>query len=337
MPHRIDSNIYRLRRGSICDRNLDGIIAVPDWGEVGLKRCTLSQLYGSGRSKIDGRWKENGPVPKLLTARSKSQWISIELLRSPQLVSPRAKPTEAKLAVCPGTEVARKLPHFLPIPHFAAVQLHANSHAAFQTRNLGVPNNLDSDLNKYHLSWFGTTRPLDGSAGISRNPGLRAWNIAGREFRIIRSCRPRSTLASGVAVQSSFGSGSSGGNLNSKRPSSSVIVAYRWSREKTRARLIASRVLRLRTLPRMDDPLSAELPLPATDCALAEPQSITQEKKIAKETVRSRTLWRRKTDNSGCLAGAAITAGSILANYYTEKSISLEGLVAVYPEDAAST
>lgn len=87
----------------------------------------------------------------------------------------------------------------------------------------------------------------------------------------------------------------------------------------------------------MDDALSAEVPLPATDCALAEPQSITQEKKTAEETVRSRTLWRRKTDNSGCLAGAAITTGSILANYYTEKSISLEGLVAVYPEFAAST
>jgi hypothetical protein len=74
----------------------------------------------------------------------------------------------------------------------------------------------------------------------------------------------------------------------------------------------------------MDDALSGELPLPAIDCALAEPQSIAQEKKIAKETVRSRTLWRRKADKSGCLAGAAITTVSILANYYTEKSISLE-------------
>ena len=86
----------------------------------------------------------------------------------------------------------------------------------------------------------------------------------------------------------------------------------------------------------MDDPLSAELPLPATDCALAEPQSITQEKKIAEETVRSHTLWRRKHATES-LAGAAIATVSILANYYTEKSISLEGLVAVYPEDAAST
>src|SRR5580765_1761013 len=184
--------------------------------------------------------------------------------------------------------------------------------------------------------WFGTTRPLVGSAGISRNPGLRAWNIAGREFRIIRSCQARSTLASGVAVHSTFGSGSSGGNLNSKRPSSSVIVAYRWSREKTRARLIASRVLRLRTRPRMNDALSAELPLPATDCALAEPQSITQEKKIAKETVRSRTLWRRKVHATESLAGTVIATVSILANYYTEKSISLEGLVAAYALGAAS-
>ena len=86
----------------------------------------------------------------------------------------------------------------------------------------------------------------------------------------------------------------------------------------------------------MDVALSAEGPLPATDCALAEPQSITQEKKIAKETVRSRTLWRRKVHATESLAGAAIVTVSILANYYTEKSISLEGLVAVYHEDAAS-
>lgn len=87
----------------------------------------------------------------------------------------------------------------------------------------------------------------------------------------------------------------------------------------------------------MDDALSAELPLPATDCALAEPQSITQEQKTAEETVRSRTLWRRKVHATESLAGATIATVSILANYYTEKSISLEGLVAVYPEYAAST
>jgi hypothetical protein len=86
----------------------------------------------------------------------------------------------------------------------------------------------------------------------------------------------------------------------------------------------------------MDDALSAVLPLPATDCALAEPQSITQEKKIAEETVRSRTLWRRKVHATESLAGAAIATVSILANYYTEKSISLEGLVAAPALGAAS-
>jgi len=87
----------------------------------------------------------------------------------------------------------------------------------------------------------------------------------------------------------------------------------------------------------MDDARSAVVPFPARDCGLAEPQSITQEKKIAEETVRSRTLWRRKTDKNGCLAGAAITTVSILANYYTDKLVFLAGLVAAYAEDAAST
>ena len=87
----------------------------------------------------------------------------------------------------------------------------------------------------------------------------------------------------------------------------------------------------------MDDALSAELPLPATDCALAEPQSNTQKKKIAEETVRSRTLWRRKVHETESLAGAAIATVSILANYYTDKLVFLFGLVAVYAEDAAST
>jgi hypothetical protein len=74
--------------------------------------------------------------------------------------------------------------------------------------------------------WFETTRPLDGLVELSRNPGLRAQNIAGLEFRIARSWAALNVAGSFVVVGLLWGSGSCGGNLNSKRPSPSVSMAY---------------------------------------------------------------------------------------------------------------
>jgi len=69
----------------------------------------------------------------------------------------------------------------------------------------------------------------------------------------------------------------------------------------------------------MEEASSGGPPKPCVDCAFANPEGMSEERRMAGAIVRSHLIGDKRALMGECLAGAVMATNSIVADYYMTK------------------